>query len=219
MGYIVTAPMVTVSVPISPRTSQVRFLEQGQRLPEGVEGEPEELPGAFAGDAELEAGVPQLGFVEGEGGGGIRQGVVEADDIGEARRQEEGEPVREVERRRAPFAGGAGVGGHARQERAIVGVELVAGRKRLAQVAEGREAAGAQGGENSRGQAAGLQGTMAKAVRVRKWNVRRGHRFGAVEEASSASYSAAVSSFSARTRSRRDLPEARASCTSWATRS
>ena len=37
MGYIVTAPMVTVSVPISPRTSQVRFLEQGQRLPEGVD--------------------------------------------------------------------------------------------------------------------------------------------------------------------------------------
>ena len=37
MGYVVTAPMVTVSVPISPRTSQVRFLEQGQRLPEGVD--------------------------------------------------------------------------------------------------------------------------------------------------------------------------------------
>ena len=37
MGYIVTAPMVTVSVPISPRTSQVRFLEQGQGLPEGVD--------------------------------------------------------------------------------------------------------------------------------------------------------------------------------------
>ena len=37
MAYSVTAPMVAISVPIGARTSQVRFLEQGSLLPEGVE--------------------------------------------------------------------------------------------------------------------------------------------------------------------------------------
>ena len=36
MGYVVTAPMVAVSVPLGVRTSQVRFLEQGAVLPDGV---------------------------------------------------------------------------------------------------------------------------------------------------------------------------------------
>lgn len=36
MGYVVTAPMVVVSVPLGVRASQVRFLEQGAALPDGV---------------------------------------------------------------------------------------------------------------------------------------------------------------------------------------
>ena len=37
MQHIVTAPMVAVSVPLGAHTSQVRFLELGSVLPEGVD--------------------------------------------------------------------------------------------------------------------------------------------------------------------------------------
>ncbi len=37
MAYIVAVPVVSVSVPSSGRTSQVRFVEEGDALPGGVE--------------------------------------------------------------------------------------------------------------------------------------------------------------------------------------
>ena len=193
--------------------------EQRQGLAQGFKGEAEQLADAFAGDAQLEAGVAQLGFVQGQRGGGLIQAVVEMDGVGQPRGEEQGEPFDEIQRRGVAGHGGAGVGGHAREQRAVVGVELFAGGQWLAKVAERRQSAPAQDGEHAGRQAAGMQGAVAKSVRARKWSARRGHRFGPVEEASSASYSASESSFRARTISRRVWPEARASWTSWATRS
>ena len=135
--------------------------EKRQGLLERVEGEPNELAGAFAGDAELEAGVAQGGFMQGKGGGRFLQGEVQSDRIGKARGQKEGEPLHEIQARGASAADRAAIGGHARQQGAIVGVEFFAGGEGTAQVAEGRGAAGAQFGEDARGQAAGLQRAMA----------------------------------------------------------
>ena len=84
-----------------------------QGLAQGIEGEAEELAGALAGDAELEAGVAQLGFVEGEGGGGFAQAEVQMDDVGEARRQEDAKPFGQGQARGAALAGGAAPGGDA----------------------------------------------------------------------------------------------------------
>ena len=36
MGYIVTAPVAVVTVPLGKNASQVRFLEQGTVLPDGI---------------------------------------------------------------------------------------------------------------------------------------------------------------------------------------
>ena len=36
MGYIVTAPVAVVTVPLGKNASQVRFLEQGTALPDGI---------------------------------------------------------------------------------------------------------------------------------------------------------------------------------------
>ena len=37
MGYIVTAPVAVVTVPLGKNASQVRFLEQGASLPDGID--------------------------------------------------------------------------------------------------------------------------------------------------------------------------------------
>ncbi len=192
--------------------------EEGQGLAEGVEGEVEELAGAFAGDAQFEAGIAQLGFVEGRVGGGIAQAMMEVDDVGEARRQEEGEPFRQGQARRLALAGGAAPGGDAREQRAVIGVEGGARGRRFTEIAEPGESGGAEGGEDAGGQAAGRQGGVAEGFGSGKC---RGlaHRFGAVEEATKASYSAGESSFFSTTSSRRVRPMARDSWTSCATRS
>ena len=44
---------------------------QGQGLPEAVERGCQQLPGAFARDAQAPAGVAQPAFVQGESGGGV----------------------------------------------------------------------------------------------------------------------------------------------------
>ena len=193
--------------------------EQRQGLAQGTEGQAEKLPCALAGDAELEADVAQFGFVAGQGGGGIVQAVAQADGVGEARRKEEAQPFGEIQRRRLAIGRRGGVGGDAREQGAVVRVELGAGRQRRAQIAQSRATARPQHGQDARRQAAGRQGAVAKSVRARKWSAPRGHRFGPVDEASSASYSAAVSSFFSSTSSLRVWPVARPSFTSWATRS
>ena len=37
MGYVVTAPVAVVTVPLGKNASQVRFLEQGASLPDGID--------------------------------------------------------------------------------------------------------------------------------------------------------------------------------------
>ena len=154
----------------------------------------------------------------GQGRGRLVQAEVQADGVGQTRREEERQPFGNIQRGRMAVDRGGGVGGDAREQGAVVRVELGAGGQGRAQVAEGRAAAGPQHGQDAGGQAAGREGAVAEAVRARDWGRSR-HRFGAVDEASSASYSAAVSHFFSSTRSLRVWPVARPSFTSWATRS
>ena len=192
--------------------------EKRQGLVQGAEGQGQQLAGALAGDAQLETGIAQLGFVKGEGGGGIVQTEVELQGIGQAGREKQGEPFREVQAGRSPFAGGAAPGGDAAEQGAVVGIERFAGRRRIAQIPESVRTVGAKGGHNARRQAAGREGGIAKSIESGRCRG-RAHRFGAVAAASSFSYSAAVSSFFSSTSSLSVWPVARPSLTRAATRS